>query len=102
MKYLMIILLITTKNLIYIFDIYHTLCKCEFTVEFVNYTAFIKIEYFFNTSIVNMKNFLIYYIYLVTSRGRKIYHTSEMKIKTISNFSYLNYKNYPKTTNAND
>ena len=35
------------------FDLY--IVKCEFEVEFINYTDFIKTEYFFNTSIVNMK-----------------------------------------------
>ena len=38
MKWLMIILLIITKN----FDLYNV--KCEFQVEFINFTDFIKME----------------------------------------------------------
>ena len=37
------------------FDLY--LVKCELEVEFINYADFIKTECFFNTSIVNMKNY---------------------------------------------
>ena len=67
------------------------LVKCDFEVGFINFTDFIKTEYFFNKPIVNMKNFLIHHIYLVISRGRKFSHISKMKIKTISNMSYMNY-----------
>ena len=74
------------------FDSY--LVKRKFEVEFINYTNFIKIESFFNTSIVNMKNYLIYHIYHVISGGRKFSHISKMKIKTISNLSYMNNKYY--------
>ena len=76
------------------FDLY--LVKCEFEVEFINFTDFIKTEYFFNTSIINMKKYLIFYFYHVISRGRKFSHISKMKIKTISDFSYMNYKYYLK------
>ena len=34
------------------FDLY--LVKCESEVEFLNFTDFLKTEFFFNTSIVNM------------------------------------------------
>ena len=47
------------------------LVKCDFEVEFINYTDLIKTEYSFNTSIVNLKNCLIYHIYHVISGGRK-------------------------------
>ena len=57
------------------------LVKCEFEVDFINFTDFTKTEYFFDSSFVNMKNYLIYYIYHVISRGRKFSHISKMKIK---------------------
>ena len=59
----MIILLFTTKKN----DLY--LVKCEFEVEFINYTVFIKTAFFFNTSFVNVKNFLVYHIHQNYSRG---------------------------------
>ena len=46
------------------------LVKCEFEVEFINFTDFMKTDYFFNKSIVNMKKNLLYYFYHVISRGR--------------------------------
>ena len=84
----MIILLIITKNLSCI------LLSCKFEVKFINYTEFTKTEYFSNTSIVNMKNHLIYHTYHVISGGRKFSHISKMKIKTISNMSFRKYKYY--------
>ena len=42
------------------FDLY--LVMCEFEVEFINYTEFMKTKLFFNTSMGNMKKYLIYYI----------------------------------------
>ena len=54
------------------FDLY--LVKCEFEVDFISYTDFIKTEYFFNTSLVNMKNYILYYIYCVISSGRTFSH----------------------------
>ena len=56
------------------------LVKCEIDVNFINYTGFIKTECFLNTSIVNMKNYLIYLIYHVNSRGHKFSHIAEMKL----------------------
>ena len=53
-----------------------------------------KTEYFFNTSIVSLKNYLIYYFCRVISRGRTFSHVHKMKIETISNFSFLNFKYY--------
>ena len=46
-----------------IFDFY--LVKCEFEVEFINLNIvdFIKTENFFNTSFINMKNYLVYHLY---------------------------------------
>ena len=70
------------------------LVKSEFEVEFINFNDFKKTEYFFNTSIVIMKNYLKYYIYPVISRERTISHIHKMKIKTISKYSYMNYKYY--------
>ena len=40
-------------------DLY--LVRCEFEVEFINFTDFRKSKYFFNTSIVKMKNLMIYH-----------------------------------------
>ena len=74
----MILLLILKKN----FDLY--LVKCEFEVEIISYTDFIKTEFFFNTSVVNMKNYLMYYIYRGTSDGRTFSHIHKTKIKTVS------------------
>ena len=63
------------------FDLY--LVKCEFEAELINFIDFIKTEYFFNTSIVNMKKYLIYYIFQTFSRGRKLSHTPKKKIKLL-------------------
>ena len=41
-----------------------------------------------------MKNYLLYYIHQVISRGRKISQIFKRKIKTTSNISYMNYKYY--------
>ena len=76
------------------FDLY--LVKCEFEVEFINYTDYMKREYFFNTSMVNMQNYLIFYIYRGISNGRIISHIQKIKIQTISNLSYMNYECYLK------
>ena len=76
------------------FDLY--LVKCEFEVEFINYSDSIKTECFFNTFIVNMKNYLIHHIYHVISRGRKFSQISKMKIATLSNMSCMNFKYYLK------
>ena len=59
--------------------------KCEFEVTFINYTDFIKTEYFFNTSMVNMKNYLLYFIYRSFSNGRIFSHVHKMKNETFSN-----------------
>ena len=76
------------------FDLY--IVKCEFEVEFINFTDFKKTEFFFNTSIFNMKYYLIYYIYHIISRGRNFSYIYKMKIKTISNMNFMNYKYYLK------
>ena len=72
------------------FDLY--LVKFEFEVEFINFTDFIETEYFFNTSIVSMKNYLMYYIYWGISNRRAFSHIHKMKIKTIGNIRYMKYK----------
>ena len=41
-----------------------------------------------------MKNYLKHHICQVISRGRKFSHISKLKIKTISNVSYMKYKYY--------
>ena len=79
-----------------IFDLY--LVKYEFEVEFINFTDFIKSEYFSNTSIVIMKKYLIYHIYLVISRGFNFSIVSTMKNKTLNKKSYMNYNYYIKQT----
>ena len=43
-----------------------------------------------------MKNYLINRYYQVISTEGKISHISKMKIRTISNMSYMNYKYYLK------
>ena len=43
-----------------------------------------------------MKNYLIYHICQLNSDGFTFSHTRKMKIETICNISYMNYKNYLK------
>ena len=73
-----------------IFDLY--LVKCEFEVNFINsnFVDFLKTEYFFNTSLVIMKNYLIYHLYRTIPDVFNFSHIHKMKVKSISNFSYMN------------
>ena len=72
------------------FDRY--LVSCEFEVEIIKYTDVIKTEYFFNTSIVNMKSYLIYHIYYVFSRGRSSFrfflHSNRILIHSLYSDSF--------------
>ena len=76
------------------FDLH--LVRCKFEVKIINYTDFIETEYFFNTSIVNMKKYSLYHVYHVIYRGRKFSHISKMKFKSILIVRYMNYKYYLK------
>ena len=75
------------------FDLY--LVSCEFKLELNNnINPQIKREYFYNTSIISMKKYLLYSIEHFMSRGYIICKIKEMIIQTISDRRNMTYKYY--------
>ena len=75
------------------FDFY--LVNCEFKLELNNnFNPHIKIECFYNTNIISMKQYLLYWIDYFMPRGYKFCKINEMIIQTISNRRDMTYKHY--------
>ena len=71
------------------------LFSCEFVKEFDgNFTANIETNFFYNIDITNIKRYLLYYIYYLTSRGYKVCNINDIIIKTISNRCNLTFEHY--------
>ena len=85
-NYLLILSLITMKN----FDLF--LGKCDFKIDFKNFTPFFKTDFYHNTTIITLKRYLFYWIEYFTTRGDKFSHINEMNIKTINDKKYMNYE----------
>ena len=73
--------------------------NCQFVIEFDNnFIANIKTNYFYNTDIININNYLLYDIDCFKSRGHKVYNINQMIINTISDRCIMTYENYINQT----
>ena len=79
------------------FDLY--LVNCEFKLELNdNFNPHIKRECFYNTKIISMKKYLLYWIEFFMSRGYKFFKINQMTINIIGdrcNMTYEYYINQP-------
>ena len=76
------------------FDLY--LLKCDFKLVFINFTPHNKTYFHRNTSNINLKRNLLYWIEYFIERGHKFCLINEMKITTINEKMNVTYQHHVK------